>query len=455
MEPQTTKTEFEPKQQKDMKRQRGYSIHEEEDYRKPWRIFRVMAEFVEGYELLSSVENQVTVLGSARTKEDGKYYEIARNLGKLLGENNYSTVTGGGPGIMEAANRGAYEVDGESIGLNIQLPFEQRVNDYVKKAIGFSFFSTRKVMLTTPANAFVLFPGGFGTMDEFFEIIDHIELDKMCEAPIVLVGSEYWQPLLDFLKNSGCSLGSISEEQIKKWHVVENAQQAFDVIQQEGRAGHETCELSPTHFHTETNMNWRVFRIMSELVDGFDFVNDLQDDISVFGTKSIKEDSIYYDSGYKLGQKLAKSGFTPITGGAPGIDEAVNKGSSDAGGDSVGIGMKVRGETRLNDYVNRSLIFDFPFTRKMVVTAPSGGFVFYPGGFGTLHQLFEVLTLIQTNKMDQVPIILYDHDFWEPWHVFIKKNLHHRYETISDTDDELYQIVDDEDTILELINNGI
>lgn len=433
---------------------RGVSIHEKEDYRKSWRIFQVMAEFVEGYELLSSIENEVTILGSARTSQDGKYYDIARNIGKLLAQNGYTTVTGGGPGIMEAANRGAYEAGGESVGLNIQLPFEQRVNDYVKKAINFTYFSTRKVMLTAPADAFVLFPGGFGTMDEFFEIIDNIELGKMCESSIILVGEEFWGPLIKFLKESGCSLGSVSEEQVKKWHIVEDAEAAFDIIEKKGTHQHETCELSPIHFHSDSNMNWKVFRIMSELVEGFEFVSELHSDISVFGTKSIEKGTKYYESGYKLGKMLAESDFISITGGAPGIDEAVNKAAYEQGKESVGIGMKVKGQVRLNEYVNKSTIFDFPFTRKMVVTAPSKAFVFYPGGFGTLHQLFEILTLIQNNKMENVPVILYDHDFWGPWHVFIKKELHHKFETISDVDDELYQIVDDEETIMELINNG-
>ena len=115
--------------------------------------------------------------------------------------------------------------------------------------------------------------------------------------------------------------------------------------------------------------------------------------------------------------------------------------------------MKVHGETRLNEYVDESIIFNFPFTRKMVMTAPSDAFVFYPGGFGTMHELFEILTLIQTGKMERVPVILVDHDFWEPWHKFIKKNLDHELHTISSQDDELYQIVDDESTVMDLIDN--
>jgi len=441
-------------QQKHEKKDISFSLHEEEDYRRPWRIFRVMSEFVEGFQLLSELDKQVTVLGSARTKDDGHYYEIAEELGGLLAQNDFATVTGGGPGIMEAANKGAYENNGGSIGLNIQLPFEQRINDYVKKAIGFYYFSTRKVMLTAPADAFVLFPGGFGTMDEFFEIIDHIELGKMCEVPIILVGSEYWDPLLDFLRESGCGLGSVREEQIEKWHVVETAEEAFEIINSRGGYG-EVCELSPTHFQSEKSMNWRIFRIMSELVEGFEFVSGFEDDVSFYGTKSLDEDSEYYKSAYKLGELIAKNNLSPLSGGAPGLDAAVSKGARDNSASPVGMGMKVHGETRINEYIDRSIIFDFPFTRKMVLTAPSSAFIFYPGGFGTLHQLFEILTLMQTNKMKRKPVILYDREFWQPWHTFIKSNLEHRFETISPEDDEIYQIVDDVDTIMKLINNGL
>ena len=192
---------------------------------------------------------------------------------------------------------------------------------------------------------------------------------------------------------------------------------------------------------------------MSELVEGFEFVSGLSSDVSVLGTKSIERDTHYYNSAHKLGQMLAEHNLTTITGGAPGIGEAANKGAKEKGGRSLGIGMKVHGETRLNEYVDESIIFNFPFTRKMVMTAPSDAFVFYPGGFGTMHELFEILTLIQTGKMERVPVILVDHDFWEPWHKFIKKNLDHELHTISSQDDELYQIVDDESTVMDLIDN--
>ena len=431
----------------------SYHLNESSDYRESWRIFRIMSEFVEGYQLMAKFDKEVTIFGSARTPEDQEYYQIAREFGKLLAENGYTTITGGGPGIMEAGNRGATEGNGESVGLNIQLPFEQRINPYVKEALGFYYFFTRKVMMTSPSQAFVYFPGGFGTMDEFFEVVDHIELGKMCHVPIVLVGKDYWNPLLDFLRESGCSHGTITEEQIERWVVVDTAEEAFAAVH-EGFGQKKVCDLSATNFHNTDNLDWRIFRIMAELVEGFEFLTGLGEDVSVLGTKSITPDSPYYSSAYRLGQMLAERKFATITGGASGVAEAANKGAFELGGDSIGIGMKIRGKNRMNQYVTRSIVFDYPFTRKLILTAPTRAFVFYPGGFGTLHQLFEVLTLIQTKKIKKIPVILFNHEFWQPLHEYIKMTMVHDVETVSDEDDELYQIVDDEETIIKLIESS-
>jgi uncharacterized protein (TIGR00730 family) len=156
------------------------------NYRDSWRIFRIVTEIVEGYQFLSELTKEVVILGSARLPTNNKYYKIAVELGRLLGKNGFTTITGGGPSIMEAANKGAFEAGGESVGLNIQLPMEQRTNPYVKKAIAFYYFFTRKIMLTSPGNAFVFFPGGFGTLDEFFEVVDYMELGFMDRSPVVL-----------------------------------------------------------------------------------------------------------------------------------------------------------------------------------------------------------------------------------------------------------------------------
>src|SRR3989338_223708 len=160
-----------------------------------WRIFRIMAEFVEGFEFLYPLRREVTILGSARFNENSPWYEEAQKLGRLLGKADFTVVTGGGGGIMEAANRGAYEAEGESVGLDVELPTEQRRNPYVKKGIGFHYFFTRKVMLSASAQAYVFFPGGFGTLDEFFEMVTLVQTEKMERVPIVCVGADFWSPL--------------------------------------------------------------------------------------------------------------------------------------------------------------------------------------------------------------------------------------------------------------------
>ncbi len=423
------------------------------DFRESWRIFRIMAEFVEGYNFLAKFRNEVTILGSARLDEDNKYNKIARQLGKLLAENGFTTITGGGPGIMEAANRGAFEGKGESLGLNIQLPFEQRINPYVTKSIAFYYFFTRKVLMTSPANAFVYFPGGFGTMDEFFEVVDLMELNKMQRVPIVLVGKEFWTPLVEFLEKKSLAVNSVKAEHLKFWQIVDTAEEAFELIKNTKDKEGDLCELDPQNFHCEENIDWKVFRIMAELVEGFEFLTGLGNDVTVLGTKGIKTDDQLYLDAYSLGKKLAENNYATITGGGPGIMEGVNKGAFENGGESIGINMRYGFKERVNAYVKRSIGFQFPFTRKLIIMAPSKAFVFFPGGFGTLHQLFEVLTLIQTKKVPKMPVILYNHAFWEPLHKFIKEVMVHDLETIGDEDDELYQIVDNVDSIIGLVND--
>jgi uncharacterized protein (TIGR00730 family) len=430
----------------------SHEINESGDFRQSWRIFRIMAEFVEGYQFLSKMEKEVTILGSARLDDGHEHYEIARELGQLLGTHGFTTITGGGPGIMEAANRGAHEVGGKSVGLNIQLPFEQRINPYVTESTAFYYFFTRKVMLTSPANAFALFPGGFGTMDEFFEIVDLMEIGKMVKSPIILVGSDFWTPLIEFLKARSIEIGAASVRDVESWKIVDSAPDAFAHIQptEENKS---ICELDPTSFQCGPAVDWKIFRIMAELVEGFDFLTGMIENVTIFGTGTIGPDSSYYTMAHEMGGELADAGFSVITGGGPGVMEAANKGCFERGGNSIGVNMRFGAQERVNAYVKKSIGFQFPFTRKLIITAPAKAFVFFPGGFGTLHQLFEILTLIQTGKMEKVPVILMNHAFWEPLHVFIKESLVHRYETIGDIDDERYQIVDTVDAAMEIITD--
>ncbi|MEK9158391.1 MAG: TIGR00730 family Rossman fold protein [Patescibacteria group bacterium] len=420
--------------------------HEPIDYRDTWRIFRIMAEFVDGYQFLGQFKRTITFFGSARLKPETDSYKQADRTGYLLGKAGFSIITGGGPGIMEAGNKGASEAGAESIGLNIQLPNEQVVNKYVKKSLGFHYFFSRKVMLTSPAQAGVFFPGGFGTLDEFFEILDLIETNKIKKIPVVAVGREFWAPLIEFLKSGSLkAVGAIAEKDLEIFQVVDTAEEASEIIKK-SPIKKNLCD--PAEENCGKSMQWRIFRIMAELVDGFEFLSreiSRHDDVTVLGTKSVKEDNPFYIAAYEMAKKLGRKRYTIITGGGPGIMEAANKGAVESNTASLGIDMNVNNEVRRNPYVRKSISFSFPFTRKLIITMPSLAFIFFPGGYGTLHQLFEVLTLMQTGKIENMKVILYGKKFWAPLDAFIKNYLNQKYQTISPKDIGLYQIVDSVD----------
>ncbi len=196
-----------------------------------WRIFRIMAEFVEGFQFLSTTKREVSIFGSSRQIPGSHWYEEAVKLGALLGKNGFTVVTGGGPGIMEAGNKGAYEVGAMSVGLNIQLPHEQRINQYVTHAKAFYYFFTRKVMLAASAQAYVFFPGGYGTLDELFEILTLIQTGKSEPVPVVLVGKEVWQPLLTWVEQ--CVYGeldAIDREDLGIVQLVDTAAEAYAIV---------------------------------------------------------------------------------------------------------------------------------------------------------------------------------------------------------------------------------
>jgi|TARA_B110000261_G_scaffold164144_1_gene212451 hypothetical protein len=198
-----------------------------------WAIFKIMAEFVEGYEKMSKIGPCVSVFGSARTKEDNKYYQLAEEVSYLLTQNNYGVITGGGPGIMEAGNRGARRGAGISVGLNIELPFEQSSNEYIDadKSIDFDYFFVRKVMFVKYAQGFIALPGGFGTLDELFEALTLIQTKKIGLFPIILMGSEYWKGMIHWIKQT--MLGeenNISSEDMNFIQIVDTPQEAVDII---------------------------------------------------------------------------------------------------------------------------------------------------------------------------------------------------------------------------------
>ncbi len=197
-----------------------------------WRIFRIMAEFVEGFEFIASYRKSVTVFGSARFPATDRWYAEAQELGNLLATAGFAVVTGGGPGIMQAANQGAHEARGNSIGLNIQLPVEQRINPYVNRGHGFHYFFTRKLMLSYSAQAYVYFPGGFGTLDEFFELITLIQTKKIAtHIPVILVGKEYWDPLIRWIENDVfAKFKAIDQVDMQIFTIVDSAKEAMEIV---------------------------------------------------------------------------------------------------------------------------------------------------------------------------------------------------------------------------------
>lgn len=195
-----------------------------------WRIFRIMAEFVESIEVLSSVQNAVSVFGSARVKPQDKYYQMAEELGKLLVHDGFAVITGGGPGIMEAANKGAAEAGGKSIGMNIKLPFEQKPNPYANIPIDYKYFFIRKVMFVKYAMAYVILPGGYGTMDEFFEALTLIQTKRVRSFPMILMGRDYWQGLLDWLKETMLQKEMILPFDLEMIHVIDEPEEVVKHI---------------------------------------------------------------------------------------------------------------------------------------------------------------------------------------------------------------------------------
>jgi uncharacterized protein (TIGR00730 family) len=196
-----------------------------------WRMWRIMAEFVEGFEALGEIPPAVSIFGSARTRPGDKYYQLAEALAGLLAERGYAVVTGGGPGIMEAGNKGAAAKKGVSVGLNIELPLEQKANDFASTLINFRYFFTRKVMFVKYAVAFVILPGGYGTLDEMFESITLIQTHRIKPFPLILVGSEYWKGLTDWLRLVVAHEEKISHQDLDLFTIIDDPDEVVREIE--------------------------------------------------------------------------------------------------------------------------------------------------------------------------------------------------------------------------------
>ena len=196
----------------------------------PWRVFRIMGEFVEGFDELATLSRGIAIFGSARTKPTDPNYQAAQETAALLSAQGFAVITGGGPGIMEAANRGAFEAGGLSIGCNIELPFEQRPNAYQTLSLTFKYFFVRKMMFVKYSLAFVIFPGGFGTFDELFEALTLIQTKKIRNFPVVLFGTQYWSGMLAWLRQEVLRSGKISERDLDLFHVTDSPAEVVEIV---------------------------------------------------------------------------------------------------------------------------------------------------------------------------------------------------------------------------------
>lgn len=195
-----------------------------------WRVFRIMGEFIQGFEDLAHITNGVAIFGSARTPPEDPVYKAAQETAALLAHAGFAVITGGGPGIMEAANRGAFEAGGTSVGCNIELPHEQKSNDYLTLSLKFKYFFVRKMMFVKYSNAFIIFPGGFGTLDELFESLTLIQTRKISNFPVVLYGSSYWSGMIDWIRSTVLSKANIAEEDLKLLHLTDSPAEIADII---------------------------------------------------------------------------------------------------------------------------------------------------------------------------------------------------------------------------------
>ncbi len=212
----------------------------------PWRVLRIQSEFVEGFGMLAELGPAISVFGSARTPRTDDTYALAERAGKLLVDSGYAVITGGGPGIMEAANKGASQAGGVSVGLGIELPFEQGLNEWVDVGINFRYFFARKTMFIKYSQGYVVFPGGFGTLDELFEAVTLSQTHKITRFPVVLFGSAYWGGLVDWMRGPVLGEGKVSEQDFAMLHVTDDVDEAVEIVAHAADGRDEETPTTPT-----------------------------------------------------------------------------------------------------------------------------------------------------------------------------------------------------------------
>lgn len=202
----------------------------------PWRVMRIQAEFIEGFHTLADLPRAVSVFGSARTKTDSPTYQLARDIGSALAKDEFAVITGGGPGLMEAANRGAQDAGGLSVGLGIELPFEEKLNDYLDVSINFRYFFARKMMFVKYSQGLVCLPGGFGTLDELTEALTLVQTKKVTKFPVVLFGSEYWGGLVEWIRSTLVDAGTVSPKDMDLMYVTDSIDDMMRVVHESYQA---------------------------------------------------------------------------------------------------------------------------------------------------------------------------------------------------------------------------
>jgi uncharacterized protein (TIGR00730 family) len=218
----------------------------------PWRVLRIQSEFVEGFGALAELGPAISVFGSARTTADDPAYALAEELGKALAEAGFAVVTGGGPGIMEAANKGALESGGVSVGLGIELPFEAGMNQYVDVGVNFRYFFARKTMFVKYAQGFVVLPGGFGTLDELFEALTLVQTQKVTSFPIILMGNGYWSGLVDWIRGTALEHGKVSAADLDMFHVTDDVDEVVSIVE-EAQVRHRLTAPEDDEFQNSVN----------------------------------------------------------------------------------------------------------------------------------------------------------------------------------------------------------
>jgi uncharacterized protein (TIGR00730 family) len=420
--------------------------------------FTEISDAVRDFAIFSEIGPVVSVFGSARFKEDHPQYISARNFAARLSGLDCVLLTGGGPGIMEATNRGAHEYGGVSFSCSIRLPREQKTNVYSDLDKVFEYFFTRKIFLMKGSNYIVAYPGGYGTQDETLEAFNLINKGKMHPVPIILVGKDYWEPHINFLIQHAEPIGAIkSSDFLVKgkplFHMVDDDKQAFDIIQ----ADLQAKAKSPNHENVKPKLHIseKMFmRAWSEFSSALQTLSNEPPHISVSGANTLATGR-YVKMAYEFGKAFGKQGLNTLVSDLNPTTEFLNTAVRTHGGVTMGF---VNPEYRPDKTNDVNLMVKLPvyyqFIREVLSHKCSSATVLFPGGFGTLKRANELVTLMQTKKAESKPVIAVGSEYWKPLREIAKKIYLDKYNAINEDDLDILQIVDTSAEALDIINSS-